>query len=62
MLLVSGVVEQNPGPGVEGESLMQVMCSGSNRSLKSGRRCDTCGRWFPNICGNVKAQLVDSGK
>jgi hypothetical protein len=21
-----------------------------------------CGRWFDNSCGNVKAQLVDSGK
>jgi hypothetical protein len=27
ILLVIGGVEQNPGPGVEGESFMQVMCS-----------------------------------
>ena len=44
VLLVTGGVEQNPGPGVEGESFMQVMCSGCDRSLKSGTQCDTCGR------------------
>lgn len=62
VLLVIGGVEQNPGPVVEGESFLQVMCSGCERSLKSGTQCDTCGRWFHNGCGNVKAQLVDSGK
>ena len=56
VLLVIGGVEQNPGPGVEGESLL---CSGCNRSLKSGTQCDTCGRWFHNGCGNVKAQLIE---
>jgi hypothetical protein len=61
VLLVIGGVEQNSGPGVDGESLMQVMCSGCDKSLKSGTQCDTCGRWFHNNCGNVKAQLVDSG-
>ena len=61
-LLVIEGVEQNPGPGVEGESLLQVMCSGCDRSLKSGTQCDTCGRWFHNGCGNVKVQLIDSGK
>jgi hypothetical protein len=61
ILLVVGGMEQNPGPGVEVESFMQVMCSGCERILKSGTRCDTCGRWFHNSCGNVKAQLVESG-
>ena len=60
VLLVIGGVEQNPGPGVEGESFLQVTCSGCDRSLKSGTQCDTCRRWFHNGCGNVKAQLVDS--
>jgi hypothetical protein len=55
-------VEQNPGPGVEGESFMQVNCSVCNRILKLGTQCDTCGCWFHNSCGNVKDQLVDSGK
>jgi len=62
VLLVIGGVEQNPGPSVEGESFMQVMCSGCKRSLKLETQCDTCGRWFHNSCGNVKAQLADSGK
>jgi hypothetical protein len=62
ILLVIGGVEQNPGPGVEVESFMQVMCSGCERILKSGTQCDTCGRWFHNSCENVKAQFVDSGK
>jgi len=37
VLLVIGGVEQNSGSGVDGESLMQVMCSGCDKSLKSGR-------------------------
>jgi hypothetical protein len=47
---------------MEGESFMQVMCSGCNRILKSGTQCNMCGRWFQNSCGNVKTELVDSGK
>ena len=62
VLVVIGGVEQTPGPGVEGESFVQVMCSGCDTSLKSGTQCYTCGRWFHNGCGNVKVQLVDSGK
>jgi len=62
ILLFSGVVEQTPGPGVECESFIQVMCNGCDRILKSGTQCDTCGRWFHNSCGKVKPQLVHSGK
>jgi len=62
ILLVTGGVDQNPGPSVEGESFMQVICSGCERILKSGTQCDMCGHWFHNSCGNVMAQLVDSGK
>jgi len=62
VLLYIGGVEQNPGPSVEGESFMQVMCSGCEKSLKSGTQCDTCGCWFHNSCGNVNAHLVDGGK
>jgi hypothetical protein len=61
LLVISGV-EQNSGPGVEGESLMQVNCNACDKILKSGTQCDTCGHWFHNSCRNVKAQLVDSGK
>ena len=62
VLLVIGGMVKNPGHSVEGESCLQVMCSGCGRSLKSGTQCDACGRWFHNSCGNVKAQLADSGK
>jgi len=62
VLLVIGGVEKNPGPSVEAEKIMQVVCSGCGRNLKSGAQCDTCGRWFHNSCGNVKAPVEDSGK
>ena len=40
LLLVIGGVEKNPGPVVESENIMQVLCSGCNRNLKSGTHCD----------------------
>jgi len=60
--MVIGRVGKNPGPGVEAEKIMQVVCSGCDRNRKSGTQCDTCGRWFRNSCGNVKAQVAGSGK
>jgi hypothetical protein len=51
----------NPGPGVETE-IMRVLCSGCDRILKPRTQCNTCGRWFHNSCGNVKAQVAESGK
>jgi rRNA maturation endonuclease Nob1 len=62
VLLVIGGVEKNPGPGVEAEEIMRVLCSGCDRILKSGTQCDTCGRWFHNSCGNVKAQVAEIRK
>ena len=62
MLLVIGGVQENPGPGVESEKIMRVLCSGCDGILKPGTQCDTCGRWFHNSCGNVKAQVAESGK
>ena len=61
-LLVNGGVEQTPGPGMEGESIFQILYSESDRILKSGTRCETCGRWYHNCCGNVKAQVAESWK
>jgi len=61
LLVISGV-EENPGPGVEAEKIMQMLCSGCDRILKSGTQCDMCGLWFHNSCGNVKAQVAESGK
>jgi hypothetical protein len=62
VLLVIGGLEKNPGPGVEAEKILQVVCSGCDRNLKSGTQCNTCGRWVHNSCGNVKAQVAESGK
>jgi len=40
VLLVIGGVEKNPGPVVEAENIMQLLCSGRNRNLRSGTQCD----------------------
>jgi hypothetical protein len=40
VLLAIGGMEQNPGSSVEAESIMQVLCSGCDRNLKSGTQCD----------------------
>jgi hypothetical protein len=55
-------MEQNPVPSVKAESIMQVLCSGHDRNLKSGTQYDTCGRWFYNSYGNIKTQVAGSGK
>ena len=62
LLLVMGGVEENPGPSVEVDKIMLVLCSGCDRILKSGIDCDNCGRWFHNSGGNVKAGVAESGK
>jgi hypothetical protein len=55
-------VKKNPGHGVEAEKIIQVSCSVCDWNFKPGTQCDTYGCWFHNICGNVKAQVADSGK
>jgi hypothetical protein len=40
-LLVIGGVELNPGPV---ENIVQVLCSGCERNLKSGTQYESCGR------------------
>ena len=58
-LLMIGGVELNPGPA---ENIVQVLCSGCDKNLKSGTQCESCGRWYHNSCGNVKFQFAESGK
>ena len=58
-LLVIGGVELNPGPV---DNVVQVLCSGCDKNLKSGTQCVSCGRWYHNSCGNVKFQVAESGK
>ena len=52
-LLVIGGVELNPGPV---DKVVQILCSGCDKNLKSGTQCVSCGRWYHNSCGNVKFQ------
>jgi hypothetical protein len=58
-LLMIGEVELNPGPV---ENIVQVLCSGCDRNLKLGTQYELCGRRYHNSCGNVKFQVVESGK
>jgi len=58
-LLMIGGVELNPGPV---DNIVQVLCSGCNRNLKSGTQCESCSRWYHNSCGNVKFQVAEIGK
>jgi predicted RNA-binding Zn-ribbon protein involved in translation (DUF1610 family) len=51
--------ELNPGPE---NNIVQVLCSGCDRNLKSGTQCESCGQWYHNSCGNVKFQVPESGK
>ena len=57
--LMIGRVEVNPG---HVENLVQVLCSGCDRNIKSGIQCESCGRWYHNSCGNVKFQVAESEK
>ena len=58
-LLMIGGVELNPGPV---DNIVQVLCGGCDRILKSGTQCESCGRWYHNSCGNFKFQVAESGK
>jgi len=61
VLLIIGV-EKNSGPGVKVEKILQVLCSGCDRNVKSGTQRNTCGCWFHNSCGNVKTPVAERGK
>jgi hypothetical protein len=53
-------MEQNPGPTTETKSIIQVLCSVCDRILISEMRCETCGGWYNNSRGNMKAQVAES--
>ena len=55
MLLIIVGVEKNPGPFVEMENTMRILCTVCARNLKSGIQCVLCGRWYNYSCGSVKA-------
>ena len=62
VLLMIGGTEQNPGPGVEGENTVQLLCTGCSTNLKSEIQCELCGCWYHYSCGSVKAQVAESNK
>jgi hypothetical protein len=59
VLLIIGGTEQNPGPVVEVENTVRLICTGCSRNLKSGFQCELCGRWYHYSCGNVKALAAE---
>ena len=59
VLLIIGGVEQNPGPAVEVESTVRLLCIGCERNLKSGIQCELCGQWYHYSCGSVKTQAAE---
>ena len=58
LLMIRGI-EQNPGPVVEVENTVQLLCTGCSRNLKSGIQYEVCGRWYHYSCGSVKTQAAE---
>jgi len=58
-LLMIGGLELNPG---RAENIVQFLCSGCDRNLKSGTQCESFGRWYHNSGGNAKFQVAESGQ
>jgi hypothetical protein len=59
VLLIIGGIELNPGPAVEMENTVRVLCTGCGINLKSGIKCEQCERWYHYRCGNVKVQTAE---
>ena len=57
VLLIIGGVEQNPGPPVEEENTVRLLCTGCGGNLN----CELCGRWYHYRCGSVKVQAAEIG-
>jgi hypothetical protein len=61
VLLVIGRVEKNPGLVWRLRKFCKF-CTASATEILNRKQCNTCGRWFHNSCGNVNAQVAESGK
>jgi hypothetical protein len=59
VLLIIGGVVQNPGPDLDVENTVRLLCAGCGRDLKSGIQCELCGRWYHYSCGSVKVQAAE---
>jgi hypothetical protein len=58
VLLIIGGVEKNPGPVLETENTVRLLCTRCGRNLKSGITCELCGQWCHYSCGSVKSQVA----
>jgi len=54
-----GGIEQNPGPAVEPENTVRLLCVGCGRNLKSGIQYKLCERWYHYSCGSVKTEVAE---
>jgi methionyl-tRNA synthetase len=59
VLLIIGGVEQNPGPVLETENTVRLLCTGCGRNLKSGKQCELCGQCYHYSCGSVKSPAAE---
>jgi hypothetical protein len=50
VLLVTAGVEQNPDPVAEDEMVVQLLCTGCARNLRSGIQCEFYGCWYHYNC------------
>ena len=62
VFLMIGGIEQNPGPVVEVEKTVQLLCIGCGRNLNSGIQCELCGHWYHYSCGSLKTQAAEREK
>jgi hypothetical protein len=58
-LLMIGGIEQNPGPVVEVENTVRLLCTGCGRNLKSGIKSEPFGLWYHYNYRSVKTQAAE---
>lgn len=56
VLLMVGGTEQNPGPVVEVQTTVRLLCTGCGRNLQSAIQYEPREQWYHFRCGSVKTQ------
>jgi hypothetical protein len=46
VLLMTGGIEQNPGPAAEVENTIGLLCAGCSENRKSGIQYELCEKWY----------------
>jgi len=59
VLQMIGGIERNPGPAVEVENAVQLLCTLCGRNLMSGIPYELCRRWYRYSCGSVNTQAAE---